>query len=242
MKKFSIFFLACFVLSTLLQAAPRKRHLLIFAGENNMESVRPERTIIPELEKIDKDLKRADLMWVRFARRTMAMNDVDSDWTDDEGRSKVRYGSGYAKKKAREYERLVDTARDRARKKKCDTVVLFWIQGETDAQKGWGDQYAKSFARFVKQLEEDLKLGKVDVVITRLSDHGLEEKWKKKYSDWEKVRKAQEKLVKDNKGWILIDTDDLNGKLNKLKFDKKGIKTLGERHVEAALKLIGSKK
>jgi hypothetical protein len=230
----------CSLLSS--HSAPRKRHLFIFAGENNMESVKPERLVIPELEKKDKELKKADLLWTRQARRVMAMNDVDSEWTDDEGKSKVRYGSGYSKKKAKEYERLVETARATARKKECDTVVLFWMQGETDAQKGWGEQYAESFARFVKQLEEDLELGEIDVVIARLSDHGLQEKWQKKYPDWEKVRKAQEKLVKDNKGWVLIDTDDLNGKLNNLKFDKKGIEILGDRYADAALKFVSSQK
>lgn len=230
--------LCCSVL--IADSAPRKRHLFIFAGENNMESLKPERTVIPPLEKLDKDLKKADLLWTRLARRTMPMHEIDSDWTDAEGDEKVRYGSGYSKKKAKEYERLVETARATAKRKACDTVVLFWMQGETDAQKGWGKQYGASFQRFVKQLEQDLELGKVQVVIARLSDYGLQEKWQKEYPDWKAVRSAQEKLVKDNKGWILIETDDLNGKQNNLKFDKKGIETLGERYAEAALKLINT--
>ncbi|MFC5050871.1 sialate O-acetylesterase [Rubritalea spongiae] len=222
------------------QSAPRPRHLFIFAGENNMESLKPERTVIPPLVDLDKDLKKVDLLWMRMARRTMAMHDVDSDWTDSDGNEKASYGSGYSKTQAKEYERLLETARDTARKKECDTIVLFWMQGESDAQKGWGDQYAASFQRFVKQLEADMELGKLDVVLVRLSDHGLQEKWQKKYPDWAKVRAAQEKLVHANKGWILIDTDDLNGKQNKLQFDKKGIETLGERYAEAALKLVGA--
>lgn len=221
-------------------AAPAKRYLFIFAGENNMESMRPERTVIPALEKLDKDLKKADILWTRLARRSMGMNDVDSEWTDSDGEEKSHYGSGYSKKTAREYKRLVETARAAARKKECDKVVLFWMQGETDAQKGWGDEYAASFQRFVKQLEADLELGKIDVVIARLSDYGLDEKLQKKYPDWEKVRKAQDSLVKNNKGWELVDTDDLNGNQNKLQFDKKGMEALGETYAELALKFVSS--
>jgi len=56
------------------------------------------------------------------------------------------------------------------------------------------------------------------------------------------VRDAQKSLVKQNKGWVLIDTDDKNGKLNKLKFDKKGLKRIGELYGEIALEFVTEKK
>ena len=225
-------------LTVVTSAAPRKRHLFIFVGENNMESVRPERSVLPILKK-DKELRKADLIWVREARRTMSMHDVDEGWKDSEGKAKKKYGADYKVKQTKSYKRLLENARQAAKKKPCETVVLFWMQGESDAQNGWGDQYAASFQRFIDSFEKDLDLGEINVVITRLSDYGLENK---KYPDWEKVRKAQTSLVKKNKGWVLIDTDDFNGKLNKLQFDKKGIEKIGELYAAAAMKFVGAEK
>ncbi|MFC4991865.1 sialate O-acetylesterase [Rubritalea tangerina] len=223
-------------LAVVVSAAPRKRHLMIFVGENNMESVRPERTVLPVLKK-DKELRKSELLWVREARRTMSMHDLDEGWRDSEGKAKKKLGPDYKVKKTKDYKRLLENAKQAARKKECDTVILYWMVGETDAQKGWGDQYEASFKRFIKQFEEDLGLGKIHVVITRLSDYGIENK---KYPDWQKVRKAQEKLVKDNKGWVLVSTDDYNGKTNKLQFDKKGLEALGDTYAEIAMKFLGS--
>jgi hypothetical protein len=224
-------------LAVVATAAPRKRHLFIFAGENNMESVRPERTVIPLLNK-DKELRKAELLWLRDARRVMSMHDVDEGWRDSEGKAKKKFGSGYKVKQTKSYKRLLENARQAAKKKACDTIVLFWMQGESDAKNGWGDEYAASFKRFVTNLEKDLDLGEVNVVITRVSDHGTENK---RYPDWQKVRDAQNQLVIDNKGWILIDTDDKNGTLNKLEFDKKGLARISELYAEIATKFITGK-
>lgn len=236
MKKLILPFLLGLVVS--VSAAPRKQHLFIFAGENNMESVRPERTVLPVLKK-DKELRKADLLWVREARRTMSMHDVDDGWRDSDGKAKKKYGADYKVKMTKDYKRLLENARQAAKKKPCETIVLFWMQGESDAQQGWGDQYAASFQRFVDSLEKDLDLGEIDVVITQLSDYGLENK---KYPDWQKVRDAQKKLVKANKGWVLIETDEFNGKMNKLKFDKKGLEKIGELYAEAAMKFAKASK
>ncbi|PQJ28115.1 sialate O-acetylesterase [Rubritalea profundi] len=224
-------------LAVVAVAAPRKRHLFIFAGENNMESVRPERTVIPALKK-DKEVRKGELLWVREARREMSMHDVDEGWKDSEGKTKKKFGPDYKVKQTKNYKRLLKNARQAAKKRPCDTIVLFWMQGESDAKNGWGDEYAASFKRFVTNLEKDLALGKINVVITRISDFGTENK---KYPDWQNVRDAQKQLVKDNKGWILIDTDDKNGKLNKLQFDKKGIARIGELYAEIAIEFVTGK-
>ena len=225
-------------LTVVTSAAPKKRHLFIFVGENNMESVRPERTVIPVLKK-DKEVRKGELLWVREARREMSMHDVDEGGRDSEGNAKKKFGPDYKVKQTKMYKRLLEDARQSAKKKPCDTIVLFWMQGESDAKNGWGDEYAASFQRFVTNLEKDLDLGEINVVITRLSDYGTDNK---KYPDWQKVRDAQKKLVKDNKGWILIDTDDKNGKLNKLKFDKKGIERIGELYAEIAMEFVTGEK
>ena len=103
-------------------AAPRKRHLFIFAGENNMESIRPERTVIPVLKK-DKELRKSDLLWVREARREMSMHDMDEGWRDSEGKAKKKYGPDYKVKQTKNYKRLLANARQSAKKKPCPPSI-----------------------------------------------------------------------------------------------------------------------
>lgn len=221
------------ILVSLSMFAAADSHLLIFLGENNIEKLRPERHVLPDIQR-SRDLRGDQIYWARIAERKLSLKDLDKA---SKGNRLRGYGHSGSKGRsgASDYNRILSAIRTEAPPKEVDNIILFWMQGETEAKEARGDTYTESVQNFVKVLEEDLDLGEITLVITRLSDYGLD---KAQYPDWEKVRKAQEKLVKDNEGWELVDTDELNGSSNSLKFDSKGIEALGEMFTQIGLRLM----
>ena len=115
------------------------------------------------------------------------------------------------------------------------------MQGERDAKDKNSDVYATSLKGLHAQLEEDLNRKDINFIIGRLSDSGI--KGKKVNPDWDAIRKVQVAFAEENPRAAWIDTDDLNGKKDAVHYEKpEGYKKLGERYVEAAIKLITNSK
>ena len=119
------------------------------------------------------------------------------------------------------------------------------MQGEADAKAGNGDVYLASLNGLKKQLEQDLKCTDINFIIGRLSDSGFYRRRDKKRlpaPQLEALRKAQESFANASDRAIWVNTDDLNGENNQLHYVKpEGYEKLGERYVEAAIKLVKAK-
>lgn len=145
------------------------------------------------------------------------------------------------------YANLMDAVHGAAGSRKFKTVTFIWMQGESDAI-GNGDQYEASLRRVIAQLEDDLGRKDIQLVLGRLSDHGLNQKKKgNKFPDWQKIRDIQMHMADTwPQGGAWVDTDDLNdgvnaeGKTvqNDLHYTVDGYKTFGDRLAEKAIGLI----
>ena len=119
------------------------------------------------------------------------------------------------------------------------------MQGEADSKAQNSDVYLASLNGLKKQLEEDLQRTDINFIIGRLSDSGFFRRRDKKRVEnlhWEEIRKAQQSFADASQRAVWIDTDDLNGDKNELHLIKPdGYSMLGERYVDAALKLLDGK-
>jgi hypothetical protein len=220
---FSLFLI--FQLAAMSGLEAGRQHYFIFVGEGNIEKLRPELFFIPKVQKSEV-LRGDQIFWSKSMERNLTLRGLDKWWTA-EGEDKPAGGAS-----GNGFKRMLMNIRNEAPMTACDTVVLFWMQGETDAKLRYGGSYQNAFERFVARLEAELGLGPIDVVITRLNDYDMEGKV---YPDWVRVRDAQVQLAADHDGWEVIDTDALNGPNNALKFTTKGLEKLCENYAEWAV-------
>jgi hypothetical protein len=115
--------------------------------------------------------------------------------------------------------------------KTINTVTFVWMQGEADSGKHYV-VYEKCLKGLVQQLEEDLKLGKVNVVIGRLSDAKMES------AGWVEIRRIQQSLCEANPDWEWVNTDDVNGENNGVHYTRAGYVEFGKRLAEKAIRLV----
>lgn len=209
-------------------AAEKQRQLLIFVGEGNMFGVRPEKAVVPILKK-EKSLRGDEFKVAWAVENYLPVSSLDKDWKPADPKAKKMKRAGNL------YKRMFERVKRAAGKKEYETIVLYWYQGASDARNEHGAEYAESVERVIKRLEDDLKLGTINVVLTGLTDSKKEAR---RYKDWDVIRQAQQKLAKKNKKWTFVSTDELNGPANKLKLTNPGFKQLGKDYAESALTFI----
>ena len=132
---------------------------------------------------------------------------------------------------------------------KLESICFIWMQGERDARMGWGNLYEDALFGLHAQLARDLqwKPEELIFVIGRLSDFDLENK---KYSHWTKVRGIQSKVTAQKENWHLVNTDDLNDRINRkgrminndLHYSADGYKILGQRFAKSCIEAISNAK
>lgn len=227
MKKFLI---TCFLGLSIAAAgaAEKKRHLLIFVGENNLAGARPAKNVLPALKKVHP-LSKNEFKVAEYYQSYLPTTTLDKAWKSKaEKPVKVR-------KAGRQYENLLRSVKRAASNRKFDTISLFWYQGASDARADYGKEYFGSVQRVVTRLEKDLDQGKINVVLTRLTDAKKESK---RFEAWETVRKSQDELADKNKGWEIVDTDEFNGPGNKARLTSKGYKELSAKYAEHAITFL----
>ena len=104
------------------------------------------------------------------------------------------------------YPPLIDSAKAAAGTEIFETVTFIWMQGESDAGRGYAEVYAESFIKLLHRLKADLKRDDIKFVIGRLSDFDMKNQ---KHPHWTKMREVQVKIAEDHKDGEWIDTDDL---------------------------------
>lgn len=215
------------------EAAQADKHLFILSGQSNMTD---------GLEKgftevVTGALGKDRVTVVRHCKPGRGIRFWVEDYELPEGHplhGKLKAGNG------EEFPKLLAAARSAGDAKSFDTVTFVWMQGESDANRNLCVAYAKSFAALHTRLKSGLGIAKMNFVIARISDHGLDGE---SAEGWKAMRKVQMEIADSDPLGAWIDTDDLNGGDEKnpqgdLHYPNDQYPKLGARLAEAALKQL----
>lgn len=213
-------------------SAKEGKHLFILSGQSNMAGLKPAASFTPTVET---KFGKGNVIIVFDAHGGQPIRKWYKDWKPASGPKPENNGELY--------DRLMGKVKAATEGQEIASVTFLWMQGENDAKMGHGAVYEDSLKGLVKQVSDDLKHEEVNVVIGRLSDHGLA---RPGFKDWDVIRKAQVKFADQAAKGAWVDTDDLNdgmtakGKEIKddLHYSKEGYVTFGKRLADAAIKLI----
>lgn len=228
-------FVLSFFLCVVAQAEPHAKHLFILSGQSNMQGHRPDEAFTPAVEKA---LGKDKVIVIQDALGGQPIHRWWKQWKTPEGKKPAQSGDLY--------DRLMSKVNPAIKGKKLASVSFVWMQGERDANMGWGELYGEALMGLHAQLAKDLgwKAEDMGFVIGRLSDFDMKNT---RYRHWTKVRQAQVKVADSSQKFTWVDTDDLNDGKNRrgkdikndLHYSAEGYKTLGLRFAEASLKTLG---
>jgi len=160
------------------------------------------------------------------------------NWAPPEGAAPVdRKGIGTL------YDQLMKSVNGAIKGKDLASVTFIWMQGEADAEKGWGAVYEKSFYGVLDQFKKDLQLKEINYVIGRINDFWLTSKGVK---DGDMLRDLQAKMGEAHPNGAWENTDDLNTGVNPWggfeleggHFPNPAYRVLGQRFARKACLLI----
>ena len=191
-------FVLSFFLCIVAQAEHHAKHLFILSGQSNMQGHRPEEAFTPTVEKA---LGKDKVIVVQDALGGQPIHRWWKQWKIPEGKKPAQSGDLY--------ERLMSKVNSAIKGKKLASVSFVWMQGERDANMGWGELYGEALMGLHAQLAKDLgwKAEDMGFVIGRLSDFDMKNT---RYRHWTKVRQAQVKVADSSQKFTWVDTDDLN--------------------------------
>ena len=234
MKSFFIIIISVVTGFGLLKAEVSGKHLFILSGQSNMARFKPALWFTPG---ISKALGGDNIIVSFHAQGGQPISKWYKEWKSSKGETDPDAG--------KIYDAMMEATQTKIDGERIRTVTFIWMQGEADSKAQNSDVYLASLNGLKKQLEEDLQRTDINFIIGRLSDSGFFRRRDKKRVenlDWEEIRKAQQSFADASQRAVWIDTDDLNGEKNELHLIKPdGYSMLGERYVEAALKLLDGK-
>ena len=234
MKIFLMPIITIVALSGLLSAEESGKHLFILSGQSNMARFKPALWFTPG---INEALGADNVIVSFYAKGGQPISKWYKEWKSGKGETDPDAG--------KIYDAMMEATQSKIDGEKIRTVTFIWMQGEADSKAQNSDVYLASLNGLKKQLEQDLKRTDLNFIIGRLSDSGFFRRRDKKRVEnlhWEEIRKAQQSFADASKRAVWIDTDDLNGEKNALHLIKPdGYSMLGERYVDAALKLLDGK-
>lgn len=115
---------------------------------------------------------------------------------------------------------------------KYEVAGMLWLQGESDAQKGRGDQYEENLRNFIAAVREHFELPSLPIVIARVRDFYGRENGHARL-----VREAQVKVATTTPGVGWFDTDDC-ALVNPGHYNTEGQMVIGRRFAEELSKVI----
>lgn len=208
------------------------KHLFILSGQSNMQGHRPNEAFTPTVKAA---LGAEKIIVVQDAMGGQPIKRWWKKWKSPDDNKLEPIGDLY--------DRLMLKVQQEIKEQKLATITFIWMQGERDANKGWGKLYEASLIGLYQQLSEDIGRKDINFVIGRLSDFDLKNT---RYPHWTMIREAQVKVGESNPRFSWVNTDDLNDGIsrkgkkieNDLHYSAEGYKMLGKRFAENALKLI----
>jgi len=208
------------------------KHLFILSGQSNMVGMKPEVSFTPAVTNafgVDKVIVVKDAHGGQSIRSWCKTNHEFPPPTT--GRvPKVRGDL---------YDRLMEKVKAATAGQSLKTVTFVWMQGESDLNNTAYDAYLKEL---LSQLETDLAFKKINLVIGRISDAGLDVE--KRRQGNLTIRRVQQEFAEAYPRGAWVDTDDLNDRkdgekvVNDLHYTKEGYEILGSRFATKAIELI----
>ncbi len=120
-----------------------------------------------------------------------------------------------------------------ANKVKYEIAGMLWVQGESDAHEGKGEDYKKNLLAFIKHMRAQYKTLNMPFIMARVRDfYG-------KGAQAKMVRDAQESVAQKTKYVTWFDTDDCGQLINGGHYDSAGLIEIGKRFAEKYIELIG---
>jgi hypothetical protein len=221
--------LTLLALSTASSAYAQEKHVFILSGQSNMKRLDPEASFSPTVRKAFGEDR---VIVVKDAEGGQSIRRWYKKWKDVKNYRSMKPDITADPSTIGDlYDRLMKKVDAEIAGKSIKTVTFVWMQGEADSGKHYV-VYEKSLKGLIQQLEDDLKLEKVNVVIGRLSDA------KMKSPGWLEIRRIQQSLCEANPDWEWVDNDDLNGETNGVHYTRNGYVEFGKRLAEKAIQLI----
>lgn len=223
----------CVLFASLAQAG--ERHLFILSGQSNMQGLKEQASVLPELKKL---LPGADIQHVKFAQGGQPIRKWVKTWDEIARNNKL---TQQFNDPAEFYDVVLKQAKASIAEGKPDSITFLWMQGERDGKTGLAAAYEESMKTLIANLRKDLKAPGMNFVIGRLCDH-------LSHQQWNAVRDAQVKVANDDPRGAWADTDDTNDKerdgrkWNDLHYTKEGYDLFGRRLARQAVKLIKGEK
>lgn len=210
------------------------RHLFILSGQSNMREPLPGsfKKSVSQVFGEDK------IIVVTVAQPSQPISRWYKNWAPPEGKPPVD-GKNFGTL----YDSLMTNVNRAIEGKELASVTYIWMQGEADAQAGWGAVYEKSFLGVLDQIKADLGLKSINFVIGRINDY-----WSPANGmvDGDVIRAIQVKLGESSPNAAWVNTDDLNTGVNPWglyeteggHFPNAAYRVLGQHFASKACKII----
>ena len=207
------------------------KHLFILSGQSNMVGMNPDASFTPALtEAFGKD----KVIVVKLAHGGQSIR----SWSKSNHEFPPPTTGRVPKVRGEHYGPLMEKVKTAIAGQTLETVTFVWMQGESDLNNTAYDAYLKEL---LDQLEADLAFKKINFVIGRISDAGIDGKRREGNLT---IRRIQQEFAEAHPRGAWVDTDDLNDKkdgekvVNDLHYTKEGYVILGTRFAEKAIELI----
>lgn len=209
------------------------KHLFILSGQSNMVGMDLDVSFAPA---VTKALGKDKVIVVKDAHGGQSIR----SWAKTNHENPAPTTGRVPKVRGELYDRLMEKVKVAIKDQSLKTVTFIWMQGESDLNNTAYDAYLKEL---LGQLEVDLAFKKINIVIGRISDAGLD--GGKRREGNLTIRRVQQEFAEGHPRGAWVDTDDLNNKkdgdkvVNDLHYTKEGYGILGTRFAEKAIELIG---
>ncbi len=209
------------------------KHLFILSGQSNMAGMDPEVSFTPA---VTKAFGKDKVIVVKDAHGGQSIR----SWGKSNHEFPPPTTGRVPKVRGELYDRLMEKVKAAITGQTLKTVTFVWMQGESDLNNTAYDAYLKEL---LEQLEADLAFKKINLVIGRISDAGLD--GGKRREGNLTIRRIQQEFAEAHPRGAWVDTDDLNDRkegekvVDDLHYTKEGYVLLGTRFADKAIELIG---
>lgn len=207
------------------------KHLFILSGQSNMVGMNPDLSFTPA---VTMAFSKDTVLVVKDAHGGQSIR----SWGKSNHEFPPPTTGRVPKVRGELYGRLMEKVKAAIAGQSLKTVTFVWMQGESDLNNTAYDAYLKEL---LAQLEADLAFKKINLVIGRISDAGLDGKRRQGNLT---IRRIQQEFAEAHPRGAWVDTDDLNDRMdgekvvNDLHYTKEGYQILGIRFAEKAIALI----
>ncbi|MDG2124230.1 MAG: sialate O-acetylesterase [Verrucomicrobiales bacterium] len=208
------------------------KHLFILSGQSNMVGMDEAISFTPAVAKA---FGEDQILVVKNANSGQSIR----SWAKTNHEFPPPTRGRVPKVRGELYAPLINKVKAATERQSLKTVTLVWMQGESDLN---NTAYSAYLKELLEQLRGDLAFREINIVIGRISDHGLDRE--KRLEGRKNIRRTQVEFAESNPRAAWVDTDDLNDRVqddeivNDLHYTPAGSKMLGERFAKQAITLI----